>query len=659
VYNLRSRIIIKPTVIILTISILLSLIVFTSSPTFAGSYDGEDLALAILQNSSLLIDSSYIDKDAYGTRLSGVFTSLGSLHPTHGDTFALFSSGYAGYVPCTTNEENPGDERGGWFGSKYSYPRDYSELTMTLQVPLLMHYLYYDVQFLSAEWPEYVGTQYNDKLTVTVTSPSKGTSQYLFDVNSGYFVLDANDITGTGFDIFAQSGNPGNVDIVDRTPRNPGADAGASDLIPIGGEFHPVSPGEQITVKIKITDIGDNLFDSAAFIDNLRFTGEAKTDITAKKYVTDLNGGEVESNDTLKYRIIISNTGTADQNNNPGNEFEDYIPENTTYVPGSASAEFGTISYDSNNNMIIWNGDIPGEISRKLEFKVTINESLPNGLVIPNQGSVFWDSDEDGTNDATELTDDLSVDDLIDQDGDGDTDDDDPTCVTVYYFDYPEFITEDFSDDTPGLNATQEYIGVTWFDTSLNDTVEGSFEVAQSYHYSTDQSFKTKIRQSDGLQYWNYSISSLEGNMSWWEIWFAGGDACEDYDLYIDLKNIYNEDIAKIRFDYENIGSEPNEWLLELFYWDPSNGWNQLKSDLPDGYLRNDWYKLKIEKDGDTNITYTLSRSGPGKVDNATCNHLAAEFSDLSNVIWYSYNNPTVCPMFFWDEHSIGLTYES
>lgn len=657
---MRKKIYNKVHIVIgLTIVLLLSLIVFSSNSTLAGSYDGEDLALAILQDGSILVDSYYTDKDPSGHALSAVLSSLGTMQPTNGNTFALFSTGYAGYVPVTTDEENPGDERGSWFGSKYSYPRDYSELTMTLDVPIYMHYLYYDVQFFSAEWPEYVGTQYNDKLTVTVTSPSKGISQYVFDVNSGYFVLDANDITGSGFDIFAQSGNPGNVDIVDTTPRTPGADAGASDLIPIGGEFHPVSPGEQIIVKIKIVDTGDNLFDSAAFIDNLRFTGEAKTEIYARKYVDDLNGDEVESNDTLEYEIILSNTGTADQNDNPGNEFEDYIPENTTYLPGSAYSQYGTISYDSNKNMIIWNGDIPGETSRKLEFKVKINESLPNGLVISNQGTVYWDSDEDGTNDAAELTDDISIDDLFDKDGDGETDDDDATNVTVYSYDYPESVTEDFSDDIPGRNATQSYLDITWFDTSYNTTVEGSFKVAPIYHYSTDQSFKTKIRQSDGKQYWNYSLSSLEGDMIWWEIWFACGDSCEYYDLYLDLKNNLNQDIAKIRFDYINSGSQPMDWVLKLYYWDPTNGWNQLESDLPDGYLRNDWYKLRIEKEGDNNITYTLSRSGPGEIDSASGNQLAAQFSDFSRVEWYSNENPIVCPIFFWDEHNIGLTYET
>ena len=329
---------------------LLFIIIFLLSNAFivnnseivkAGSYDGQDLALAIIANSSWLLDSSYTDSDSMGNRQSIVLSSKGTLSPTHGPTFVLFSSGIAGTDIVSTYEVEPGDERGSWFsGGKFGHPRDKATLTLTLKVPPFMHYLYYDVQFFSAEYPEYVGTQYNDKFTVIVDSPNQGTSEYFFDVNSGYFVWDSNGIPGSGFDIFATSGYPSNVDIVDTTPRTPGADAGASDVIPIGGEFHPVSPNEEITVTISMEDAGDNLFDSGAFIDNLMFSGFAKTDILAKK--TAWKNGElitspVECGDTVKYKIIITNTGSADQNNNPGNEFEDFIPENTTYIPGSAS----------------------------------------------------------------------------------------------------------------------------------------------------------------------------------------------------------------------------------------------------------------------------------------------------------------------------------
>lgn len=641
------------------ITVIFAFMIFTSEHASAGSYDGEDLALAILKDESSLVNSFYTDNDQSGHRQAIVLSSLGTMIPTHNNTFALFSTGIAGSNPVTTNAENPGDERGTWFRNKYGHPRDYATLTMTLQVPLYMHYLYYDVQFFSAEWPEYIGTKYNDKLTVTVDSPSQGISEYMFDVNSGYFVLDSHDIKGTGFDIFALSGNPSTVDLVDTTPRIPGADAGASDLIPIGGVTHPVSPNEQVTVTIKIKDNGDNLFDSAAFIDNLRFSGHAKTDIIVRKTVEDLNGGETKCNDTLRYRITISNTGSADQNDNPGNEFEDYLPENTTYVAGSVFSEYGTISYDSGENKIIWNGNVPAETSRILEFKVTINQSLENGVIISNQGTVYWDSNEDGTNDATELTDDAYIDDGIDQDGDGETDDDDPTDITVFAFDYPAYVTEDFSDDTPGGKATQLYLSHKWFETQENAVCGSCFEVAPSYHYSSARSFKTKLRQSDGPQYWDYSLSSLNGTMIWWEIWFACGDTSEEYDLYFNLQNDYGQDIAKIRFKYVNSGTKPMDWVLALYYYDPTSGWSRLNSPYNGGYLRNNWYKLRIEENGTSSIDYTLSMTDVGVVDYEVGGQLSVSFSDFERVKWFSTTNPdpAVCPMFFWDEHKIGLTY--
>ena len=49
----------------------------------------------------------------------------------------------------------------------------------------------------------------------------------------------------------------------------------------------------------------------------------------ARKTVLDLNGNLVECEDILEYSITLSNIGTANQNNNPGPEFEDSIPANS------------------------------------------------------------------------------------------------------------------------------------------------------------------------------------------------------------------------------------------------------------------------------------------------------------------------------------------
>ncbi len=540
-------------VVLLIILISNLFIIVPTGTVSADPYDGEDLALAIISNSSWLVDCSYSDTDQYGNRQSKVLTSLGTLSPTQGSSFAFLSTGIAGADIITSNQREPGDERGTYFiGGTKGYPRDEVTLVMDLKVPMFMHYLYYDVQFFSAEYPEYIGTVFNDKLTISVYSPTlEQESQYVFDVNSGYFVLDSRGIPNTGFDIFALSGNPSNVDEVDQNKRVPGADAGASGMITIGGEYHPVSPNEIITVTINLQDSGDNLFDSAAFIDNLIFTGFAKTDITAikKAYKNDelIINDPVECGDIIKYEVTLSNTGAAEQNNNPGNEFEDILPEDITLI-NLIEPDYGTINYIDAERKITWNGNIPSETSRIIEFEVLINDDVQNGTIISNQGIVHWDSDEDKqTNDAIEYTDDPYHDDGIDLDNDGYTNDDDPTNIVVISFEPPLSVTEDFSDDTAGKKATQSYFSRDWFETT-SGTLGSIFEVASSYKYSTEKSFKTKLRSSGSPQYWNYSLSDLESDIRYWEVWFKCGDACEDYDLYLDFKNSLGQDIAKIKF---------------------------------------------------------------------------------------------------------------
>ena len=646
--------------IIITISNIL--VIIPSDNVSADPYNGEDLALAILSNSSWLVDCSYSDTDQYANRQSAVLSSLGTLHPKDGPTFAFFSTGIAGADIITTDEETPGDERGTWFiGGKKGHPRDEVTLTMNLRVPMYMHYIYYDVQFLSAEYPEYVGTVFNDKLTITVYSPTLDIeSEYFFDINSGFFVLDSRGISNTGFDIFALSGNPSNVDTVNQNQRVPGADAGASGLITIGGKYHPVSPNEIITLTINLKDSGDNLFDSGAFIDNLIFTGFAKTDISAIKIAYKNNelieDEPIECGDKIKYEITISNTGTADQKDNTGNEFEDVLPEEVTlynlYEP-----DYGIAYYNEDQHKIIWNVDIPAITSRFLKFEVIVNEDLDNGTIISNQGVVNWDSNEDRINDEIEFTDNPYYNDGIDLDNDGETGDDDPTNITVIKFEPPTSVTEDFSDDTTGESAVQSYLSRKWFETSPGE-VGSIFEVASSYKYSTEKSFKTKLRKSGSSQYWNYSLSELESDIRYWEVWFKCGDTCEEYDLYLDFKNSLGQDIAKIKFEYIYNGSNPpTDWFLYLYYLDPDSGWTQLKSDFDGEYLRNSWYKLKLEKNGEDEINYYLNRSGLGQIYYKKARKLSAPFSDLAMVEWSSTNDPDpiVCPMFFWDDHKIGL----
>lgn len=642
--------------IIISIMIILLNCIILSENVEAGSYNGLDLANAILANQSTLISSNYTDMDDSGHRQATVATSRGTMLPTDGSSFILLSTGIAAYNPATTSGLNPGDERGNWFAvGKYGTPRDQATLTLQLKVPEYMHYLYYDVQFYTLEYPEYVGSSYNDKLTITVESPSQGTSIYIIDVNGGDFVLSAHDISGSGYDLFATSGNPGDLDWVNTTPNPTGADGGATALV---GREHSVSPNEIINVTFDIKDVGDNQVDSAAFIDNVRFSGYAKTEILARKTVEDINGGLPEPTDKLEYTITISNIGTANQSNNPGNEFEDNLTDKVEYVSGSAEASSGSIAYHSVENKITWDGTIPAESSVALKFQVIINSSLVNGTEVSNQGKVYWDTNEDGTNDATELTDNPAVDDGIDQDEDGETGDDDPTIVIISSYEAPTIVTEDFSDDIIAEKASQSYQGHTWFVTS-EQSAESNFEVASDYHYSTLKSFKIKLRASCSPQYWNYSFSLFNSDTIWWESWFACGNTSEGSDLYLDFKNSNEIDIVKLKLEYQKEGSDhPSDYVAKLYYRS-SGEWIQLKSDYPGGYLYNDWYKIRINKYGNNSINYSLYQAEKKLLDIQTGNILGPSFSNLSRIEWSSTKNPVVCPILFWDDHRIGLTSTS
>ena len=646
-----------PTVWVTLMLVTLCFVALTTQPVYAGSYDGYDLAIAMLANQSTYVSSQYWDRDTAGHRQSVVIGSRGNLIPSDGSSFPLFSTGRADLVYATSSGLNPGSERGNWFqGGQYGTPRDEANLQVQLQVPEFMHYLYYDVQFFTVEYPDYVGTQYNDQLTITVNSPSMGVSSYIINVNGGDFVLNARDtaLLGTGYNLYAQDNAPSGVDWLQATPNSNGADAGATALV---GRDHPVSPGEIITLTIDIRDEGDNQFDSMAFIDNVRFSGFAKTQIMARKTVEDLNGGLVECEDYLEYTITISNIGTANQKNNPGPEFEDVLPTFTQYVADSATATSGSISYDSGTKTIHWDGSISAQSSIALRFLVTVNAGVVNNTAISNQGVVHWDGNEDGTNDKNELTDDPKVNDGIDQDGDGETGDDDPTIVTVWSYDAPTVLTEDFAgfEDIIGGTAEESYQGQIWFETTAH-SAESNFEVSPSYHYQTARSFKTKMRSVSPRQYWNYSFQLFNSEIETWEVWFACGNGSEPADLYLDFKTTSGNDITRIKLEYVFVANVAlsSAYQVKMSVKTPS-GWSQLDSDYTNGYLYNGWYHLRIQKNGVSMVNYTLTRKDGGVTDSLTCQTLGSPFSSLASVEWYSTKDPVVSPIIFWDEHSVIL----
>ena len=108
----------------------------------------------------------------------------------------------------------------------------------------------------------------------------------------------------------------------------------------------------------------------------------------------------------VTYTIVLPNTGTFAQIDNPGDEFTDLLPA-ALQLEG-ASATSGTAVADTVTNTVHWNGSIPagGSVTITIQARIA---STAGGASISNQGTAYFDADGNGTNESSILTDDPAV----------------------------------------------------------------------------------------------------------------------------------------------------------------------------------------------------------------------------------------------------------
>jgi uncharacterized repeat protein (TIGR01451 family) len=113
--------------------------------------------------------------------------------------------------------------------------------------------------------------------------------------------------------------------------------------------------------------------------------------------------GDFEVGGTVTYTLILTNEGTSNQLDNPGDELEDVLPSTLTLV--SATASSGTAVANLGTNTVTWNGSIAMGGSVTIIIVATINPEAV-GQSIANQGTIRFDGDGNGTNESTAVTDD-------------------------------------------------------------------------------------------------------------------------------------------------------------------------------------------------------------------------------------------------------------
>jgi hypothetical protein len=184
---------------------------------------------------------------------SAVFKELGVISPKQGSTFALLSSGVAGTSQPEPGTDFPPEDTDG----------DKTTLTLTLNLPEGVNRLSFAYNFLTAEFPEFVGREFNDTFKAVLTD-SAGTQEVArADVNSSKFATSSASIAaGSGFDIVTE--HPVDVDEVSGTTGQPDAGLTGFQLANVS-----VAGGGTAILEFSIEDLGDGILDSAVILDNL------------------------------------------------------------------------------------------------------------------------------------------------------------------------------------------------------------------------------------------------------------------------------------------------------------------------------------------------------------------------------------------------------
>lgn len=194
-----------------------------------------------------------------GGRPAALSTTRLASFPRKGKSFPIFSTGDARDAARKNKEDDLSRGNGGPF---VRGTRDALIFRVDMRVPSGVNCLSFSFRFLTEEFPEYVGSDFNDAFIAEVgdstwnaTSNEDPTiiaprnfaldpNQHLISVNAaGDASVDSTSAKGTTYD-------------------------GATGVLRASA---PIEPGRR-TLYLSIFDQGDRQYDSSVFVDNLRFS---------------------------------------------------------------------------------------------------------------------------------------------------------------------------------------------------------------------------------------------------------------------------------------------------------------------------------------------------------------------------------------------------
>ena len=173
-----------------------------------------------------------------------LYNALGTISPTSGADMAYLYTGSIGLPPQTGTD----------LGS-YGTVGDETSLTMNLTVPFGINSFSFDFYFLSAEYPEWLGSSYNDTFEANIAGPAWSGNSAIdslgntVSINSVLFsVINSVDLMGTGFE---------------------GGVGGGTGWLTV---LVPVDEMTGVELDFRVYDVFDGIYDSSVALDNFRWS---------------------------------------------------------------------------------------------------------------------------------------------------------------------------------------------------------------------------------------------------------------------------------------------------------------------------------------------------------------------------------------------------
>lgn len=223
------------------------------TPTTNDAAGAQQIAAAIAVDPTIVTGASYLAVPA-GTP-NGVEDSPLSFFPTDGSTFGILTTGNVLFADQPNTSGNTGQNLGGG-NVRGNTDYDVSVMKVDLAVPQGANCLTFNFGFYSDEYPEWVNTRYNDA--------------FIAELDTSTWTTSGSTISAPDNFAFDPVHNVISINAAGNTSMNAANAAGTTydGATPLLSASHQVAPGAH-SLYLSIFDQGDQVYDSAVFLDNL------------------------------------------------------------------------------------------------------------------------------------------------------------------------------------------------------------------------------------------------------------------------------------------------------------------------------------------------------------------------------------------------------